>query len=170
MRPISTPGEHNPRLFLLLLVSVHPRAQLPWRRIWTGSSSTIQSLGALPLFGYQEPLPFKHSQHDGSYDTIFPQIVKPLGCTRGNYSFGRLRKILDSGHFLCFTIILAHSQRQAPSNISEITDLSHGGSLRNSWVNFWHRFVPERRVETQQPPVLTALLWLSNVSRHQNHL
>ena len=119
---------------------------------------------------YQEPLPFKHSQHDGSYDTIFPQIVKPLGCTRGNYSFGRLRKILDSGHFLCFTIILAHSQRQAPSNISEITDLSHGGSLRNSWVNFWHRFVPERRVETQQPPVLTALLWLSNVSRHQNHL
>lgn len=96
--------------------------------------------------------------------------MKPLGCTRGNYSFGRLRKILDSGHFLCFTIILAHSQRQAPSNISEITDLSHGGSLRNSRVNFWHRFVPERRVETQQPAVLTALLWLSNVSRHQNHL
>ena len=114
-------------------------------------------------------MPSKRSQHDGSYDTIFPQIMKPSGCTSGNYSFGRLRKILDSGHFLCFTVIPAHSQRKAPSNVSETTDLSQGGSLRDSWVNFWHRFVPERRVETQQPAVLTALLWLSNESRRQNH-
>lgn len=93
-------------------------------------SRRYPSLG-VPTTTDGQSFPFKPSKHNGSYHTIFPQVMKLLDCTRGNYHFCS-KNLLGSDRFLCFNIELAHSSKESIDNISEMNDLSQGVTLRVS--------------------------------------